>query len=236
MLSVWLSSEARGGIWLVRACSSAPWPFLSPPLSPGCCPTSRLAGWLGLPCILGSLGGILPAGSRGMQATRRPNEVVSLWRIVIPQFNHSCLRLHSQAFANASLRLQLCFWTRAAVTWLHQRCGFSFHYGCVIPSAEGGCLVSCRSLACVKFLYSASASRCLGLINGTFELWPRRPEWIPSCFFFPQGHSENSVWHYVLNIFGREVHHCVTRHHLFSRIISIPIYLRAINQCRITSL
>ena len=45
-LSVWLSSEARGGIWLVQACSSAPWPFLSPPSLPGCCPTSRLAGWL----------------------------------------------------------------------------------------------------------------------------------------------------------------------------------------------
>lgn len=69
-------------------------------------PHGCLAGLLagprpGLPCILGSLEGILPAGSRGMQATRRPKEVVSLRRIVIPQFNHSCLRLHSQALGKA---------------------------------------------------------------------------------------------------------------------------------------
>lgn len=37
-------------------------------------------------CILGSLGGVLPAWSRGMRATGRPNEVVSLRRIVMPQF------------------------------------------------------------------------------------------------------------------------------------------------------
>ncbi|CAK6958037.1 Hypothetical predicted protein [Scomber scombrus] len=36
-----------------------------------------------------------------MQATKRPNEVVSQRRIIIPQLNHSCLRLHSLAFANA---------------------------------------------------------------------------------------------------------------------------------------
>lgn len=59
-------------------------------------------------------------------------------------------------------------------------------------------------------------------------------EFLPA--FFSHRDTLKIVFDTVLNIFGREVHHCVTRHHLFSRIISIPIYLRAINQCRITSL
>lgn len=130
-LSAWMSSEARGAAWLVRACSSAPWPFLSPPLAvDGSGPS--------LTCILGSLGGVLPARSRGMQPTRRPNEIVSLQRIVTAQFRlHSGAWAHAPAVWSAPVRLQL-YMTSSAV-W------FPLILRLCYPVAKRGCfsLVSC---------------------------------------------------------------------------------------------
>ena len=98
-----------------------------------------------------------------------------------------------------SLMLRLCdllLWGCSA--WLHQRCGFSCSLWLYYPISWKrlflfSFLHRLQSLACVQLLYSAAALRCEGLINGTFNLWPRKPEWIPSCTLFPQGHSENSV-------------------------------------------
>lgn len=55
-----------------------------------------------------------------MQATGRPNEAVSQQRIVIPRFNHSCLRLHSQAFANALGRVMCDLPCQRAVPLLNR--------------------------------------------------------------------------------------------------------------------
>lgn len=70
------------GLWSRLACPGLQHCHPPPP------PTISRLAWSRpcLLCILGSLGGVLPALRWGMQATRRPNEVVSLWRIVIPQF------------------------------------------------------------------------------------------------------------------------------------------------------
>lgn len=70
------------GLWSGLACRGLQHRHPPPP------PTISRLAWSRpcLLCILGSLGGVLPALRWGMQATRRPNEVVSLRRIVIPQF------------------------------------------------------------------------------------------------------------------------------------------------------
>lgn len=151
-------------------------------------------------CILGSLGGVLPALRWGMQATRRPNEVVSLRRIVILQFRFMppfklqlCdLQLHSSTPAaqhdfiscvvSFDPQLVLCRQLKGAVSFF-----FSFS-PCTDPTVWH----------VFRFLYSENVSRCLGLHNGTFNLWPRKPEWIPSCTSFPQGHSENIFQYPVL--------------------------------------
>lgn len=166
MLSVWQSSEARRADWLVQACSSAPWPFLSFPTPWLLPPNSRLAGSRpGLLCILGSLGGVLPARSRGMQATRRPNEVVSLRRIVIPQFRFvppfSGLRQHSGCVICFSEAAALLLNWRSS-TWLHQRCGFFWSWGCIIPSAERGRF----------FLFSCTDSRVWHVLSPCIQKMP----------------------------------------------------------------
>lgn len=86
---------------------SGPWRWLAcpdsqlPPPPGAAAPSSHPAMYFKIPG-----GGILPAGSGGMQATRRPNEVVSQRRIIVPRLIYSRLRLHSQASAG----LRLCDW------------------------------------------------------------------------------------------------------------------------------
>lgn len=81
------------------------------------------------------------------------------------------------------------FWTE---TTIHDFIGgvvSHVHYGCIIPLAERDRLVLSflhilqGSGVCYeyKFLYPANVSRCVRPIHGSFNLWPRKPEWVPSC-------------------------------------------------------